>query len=219
MDICYFHRPAWGGEVAVAAMNLISNTSALIIDLRRCPGGYPGMIALICSYLFGDDPVHLDSIYWRDDDITQQYWTLPFIPGKRYGDKPVYVLISKNTFSGGEAFAYILQTPKHATLVGQKTDGGAHATTPYRIHPHFEVSIPIGANINPITHDNWERKGVIPDISVSQEQALRTAYQMALKTIIESIAEPPSGPFDPLLKEAQLALRNTDDPLIFPSII
>jgi hypothetical protein len=43
LDIRLFYKPAWGGETAVAAMNFIANTSALIIDLRKCPGGSPDL--------------------------------------------------------------------------------------------------------------------------------------------------------------------------------
>jgi hypothetical protein len=69
IDIRKFHKAEWGGETAAAAMNFLANTNALIIDLRRCLGGYPGMVALISSYLFGDEPVHLNSIYWREEDF------------------------------------------------------------------------------------------------------------------------------------------------------
>jgi C-terminal processing protease CtpA/Prc len=207
LDIHNFHRPAWGGDTAVAAMNFLANAQALIIDLRKCTGGYPGMIALISSYLFGEEPVHLDSIYWRDDDITQQYWTLPYVPGKRFIDKPVYVLISKVTFSGGEGFAYILQTRKRATLLGEKTDGGAHAGASYRLHSHFEVFIPIGRSINPMTGTNWEGIGVTPDISIPPEQAFNMAYKMALESILVSLGDSPSGPFKALAEEAQAALE------------
>ena len=212
MDIRYLHRPAWGGDTAVAAMNFIADANALIVDLRKCQGGYPGMIALISSYLFGQEPVHLNSIYWRDDDVTQQYWTLPHIPGKRFGDKPVYVLISKNTFSGGEAFAYILKTRQRATVVGEKTDGGAHPGASYRLHSHFQVFIPIGRVIDPITQKDWEGSGVAPDISISPEQALQVAHRLALESIIESIGEAASGPLRQLLKEAQAALKDLETP-------
>ncbi len=210
LDIQYFHRPAWGGETAVAAMRFLANTNALIIDLRHCVGGYPGMIALICSYLFGEEPIHLDSIYWRDDDITQQYWTLPFVPGKRLEDKPVYVLISKGTFSAGEGFAYILQSHQRATLVGEKTDGGAHPGASYRLHQHFEAFIPIGRGINPITGTDWEGKGVIPDISAAEELSFQIAYQMTLKSILESLSESSSEPMMAYANEVKMALRNGD---------
>jgi hypothetical protein len=210
LDIHYLHRAEWGGDTAVAAMNFLANANALIIDLRQCLGGTPGMVALICSYLFGEEPVHLNSIYWRDEDVTQQYWTLPHVPGQRLGDKPVYILISEDTFSGGEEFAYDLQTRQRATIVGEGTDGGAHAGASYRLHPHFEVFIPIGRAINPVTQGNWGRWGVVPDVPVPQEQALEVAYRMALKAIIERFGEAASGPLSLLLTEAQAALEDLE---------
>ena len=105
LDIRRFERAEWGGETASAAMTFLAHTKALIIDLRQCMGGDPDMVALISSYLFGEESVHLNSIYWRDEDFTQQYWTSAYVPGRRFGDKPVYVLTSKTTFSGGEEFA------------------------------------------------------------------------------------------------------------------
>jgi hypothetical protein len=210
IDIHYFHRPAWGGDTAAAAMSFLANASALIIDLRKCTGGYPGMISLISSYLFGEEPVHLNSIYWRDEDVTQQYWTLPHIPGKRFGDKPVYVLISKVTFSGGEEFAYTLKTRQRATLLGEKTDGGAHPGASFRVHSHFEAFIPVGRVISAVTGSDWEGSGVTPDISVPQEQAFQVAYQLALQSIVNSLGESPVGPFKSLAEEAQTALNGLE---------
>ncbi len=207
IDLRYFHRPAWGGATAVAAMNLVAHTDALIFDLRQCPGGYPGMIALFCSYLFGEEALHLDSIYWRDDDITQQYWTLPYVPGPRFVDKPVYVLTSQVTFSGGEAFAYLLQARRRATVVGEKTDGGANPGTSYPLHPHLELFVPIGRAVNPVTGTNWEGWGVLPDIAVPSEQALSVAYRLALESVIKGIGEPTAAPLQVLRKEAQKALE------------
>ncbi len=206
LDIRYLHRPAWGGNTLVAAMSFLANTNALVIDLRHCRGGYPGMIALICSYLFGEEPVHLESIYWRDDDQTEQYWTLPYVPGKSFADKPVYVLIGKETFSAGEGLAYILQTRRRATLLGEKTDGGAHPGVSYRLHPHYEAFIPIGRSINPVTGSDWEGKGVIPDIPVTEEKSFGTAYQMALKSILDSLGETPVGAMASYANEVKKAL-------------
>jgi C-terminal processing protease CtpA/Prc len=207
LDIRFFYKPSWGGETAVAAMNLIANTSALIIDLRKCPGGSPDMVTLILSYFFGEKPVHLNTMYWRDEDFEQQYWTFTHVPGKRFGDKPVYALISRETFSGGEEFAYDLQAQQRGTIIGEKTDGGAHASTLYRLHPYLEASIPVGRAINPITNDNWQTKGVIPDIATTSEQAFDTAYKLALKNVVDSIGESDSNQNQKLLREAQTALK------------
>lgn len=212
IDIRYFYRPSWGsGDTAAAAMNFLANMNALIFDLRQCRGGNPGMVALISTYLFEGEPIHLNSLYWREADFSEQYWTLPYVPGKRFGNKPVYVLTSKDTFSAGEEFAYNLQSRQRATLVGEITGGGAHPGSPYRLHPHFEVFIPNGRAINPITNDNWEGRGVIPDISIPQKQALDTAYKLALESTIESIREPISGSMVQLLQEAQAALKDIDN--------
>jgi hypothetical protein len=211
LDIHYFHRPAWGGDTAVDVMNFLSQTNVVIIDLRKCTGGYPGMIALICSYLFGEEPIHLASIYWRDEDVTQQYWTLPYVPGRRFVDKPVYVLTSKVTFSGGEMFAYILQIHQRATVIGEKTDGGANAGASYRIHPHFEAFIPIGRTINPLTGTNWEGCGVTPDIQIPQAQSFNVAYKLALQSILADLSEASSEPERKLKDEAQAVLSGLEN--------
>lgn len=208
LDIRYFHRPAWGGDTVAAAMNFLAHTSALIIDLRKCTGGYPGMIALMISYFFDEEPIHLSSIYWRDDDRTQQYWTLPYVPGQRFGNQPVYVLTSRVTFSGGEEFAALLQTRRRATVIGDRTDGGAHPGASYRLHPHFEAFIPIGCVIDPLTGKDLEGIGVIPDISTPQEHAFLSAYHRALRSILASLGEESQESFKALAKEAQMALKD-----------
>lgn len=207
LDLRYLHKPAWGGQTAVAAMSFVANTDALIIDLRKCTGGYPAMIALILSYLFGDEPIHLSSIYWRDDDMTQQYWTQPFVPGERYGDKPVYTLISNRTFSAGEEFASILQTRQRACVLGDKTAGGAHPGASYRLAPHFEVFIPIGRAINPLTQADLEGVGVTPNVPLPQEHAFTAAYSLALRTILERTGNSAGEAHRKLAREAQTALN------------
>jgi hypothetical protein len=207
VDIRYFHRPAWGGGIAVAAMNFLSNMSAIIIDLRKCLGGFPGMVSLVSSYLLGEEPEHLGSIYWRDDAMTQQYWTLPYVPGPRIDNKPLYILISKETFSSGEGFAYDMQACKWGVIIGEKTDGGAHPGASYRLNKHFEAFIPIGCLTHPITERDWEGIGVTPDVLVSSEQALKIAHKKALESIIETLGNPLSGPLKAFLVEALAAYK------------
>ena len=168
------------------------------------------MIALISSYLFGEDGVHLNSLYWRANDVTQQFWTLPYTPGRHFGEKPVYVLTSKNTFSAAEEFAYNLKTRQRATIIGETTGGGAHPGNVYRLHPHFDAVIPTGRAINPITGTNWEGRGVIPDVPILQEQAFREAYSMALKSMIGGPGETATGLPNWLAEEAQAALKELE---------
>lgn len=180
IDLRGFSDHEAGADTVAAAMSFLSNTEALIFDLRQNGGGNPFMVALISSYLFGDKPVHLNDLYWRKGDRTDQFWTKPESARIKFPDKDVYILTSNYTFSAGEEFTYNLKNLKRATIVGETTGGGAHPGGMVRLHDHFGVFIPTGRAINPISKTNWEGTGVEPDIKVSKEQALKTAYLMAL---------------------------------------
>ena len=190
LEVRGFAGPEVAGEKAAAAMTFLADTDALIIDLRRNGGGEPAMVALLCSYLFGPEPVHLNDLYFRPTNTTEQFFTLRDVPGKRYGlDKPVYVLTSKRTFSGAEEFTYNLKNLKRATIVGETTGGGAHPGGVEPLNEHFAVFIPSGRAINPITKTNWEGTGVAPDVAVPADQALKTAYIAALKKALDKTTD------------------------------
>lgn len=179
LELSLLHDAEVATPAFVAAMTLLAHTDALIIDLRRNGGGDPNTVALICSYLF-DEQVHLNDIYNRPDDSTQQYWTLPHVPGPKFGGtKPVYVLTSARTFSGAEELSYNLQQNERATLIGETTKGGAHPGERYRVGPHLKSSIPNGRAINPISGTNWEGVGVVPHIQVPADEAFEVAYKKA----------------------------------------
>ena len=179
-----------GAQTVANAMNFVADTDALIIDLRNNGGGYPEMVALVCSYLFGPEPVHLNDLYWREGDRTEQFWTRKEVAGKRYLNKDVYVLTSNYTFSGAEEFAYNLKSLKRATIVGETTGGGAHPGGSVRVHEHFALNVPRGRAINPITKTNWEGTGVKPDVEVPAAKALKTARLLALKKSVGNAPGP-----------------------------
>jgi len=171
--------PGIAGGALTAAMQLVASAATLILDLRGCIGGDPWTVALLCSYLF-DEPVHLNDIYERESGRTTQSWTLPFVPGDRFGaTKPVFVLTSEATFSGGEELAYDLQQLGRATVIGEPTGGGAHPRVGRRLHPHLELTLPTGRAINPVSGTNWEGVGVQPDVVVHADTALEVALSSA----------------------------------------
>jgi C-terminal processing protease CtpA/Prc len=177
-----FADPDVCGATAVAAMNFLGNVDAIIFDLRENGGGDPKMVALISTYLF-EKPTHLNDLWERKGDATHQYWTLPYVPGKRLEDKPVFVLTSKQTFSGAEEFCYNLKNLKRATLVGESTGGGAHPVSGHRIDDHFMIGVPFARAINPISKTNWEGTGVEPDVKVAAPDALAKAEKLALEKV------------------------------------
>jgi len=189
IDLRGFNDHEAGAETVAAAMAFLQNTEALIFDLRQNGGGSPYMIALISSYLFGDKPVHLNDMYWRKNGKTDEFWTNPQLAKVKFTNKDIYVLTSNYTFSGAEEFSYNLKNLKRATIIGETTGGGAHPGGMVRLHDHFGVFIPVGRAINPISKTNWEGTGVEPDIKVPKEQALKTAYLMALNKSLAKIKD------------------------------
>lgn len=189
IEVRSFAFPKRGYDAAAAAMAFVADTDALIIDIRRNGGGDPDTVAALSTYFFAE-PVHLNDLYFRPENATRQYWTLPGVPGKRYLDRDIYVLIGKKTGSAAEEFAYNLKQLKRATLVGEGTWGGAHPGETFRVSDHFDAFIPTGRAINPISKTNWEGAGVKPDIEAPADDALRVAQVKLLEKRISSAKDP-----------------------------
>jgi C-terminal processing protease CtpA/Prc len=187
-DVAYVEILSFGFPAEVVRestreiMSAAADAKALIIDVRANGGGSPDMVALVSSYVFGDKPVHLNSLYFRPADRTDDFYTNPNVAGKKFGpDKPVFVLTSNRTFSAAEEFTYNLQTRKRATIVGATTGGGANPGGMQRLPYGLAVFVPTGRAINPITKTNWEGVGVRPDVAVTADSALATAHRLARK--------------------------------------
>lgn len=175
----------WIKETAAGAMAMLANSDAIILDLRDNHGFAPDGVILVESYFFKEE-THMTDQVNNDEHTMRQYWTLPAVPGNRLADKKLYLLVSHDTFSAGEDFAYNMQAQKRAIVIGEATGGGAHGTRPYRIGNHFSASIPFSYSINPVTHTDWEGRGVQPDIVSSKEQALLVAEVAIIKDMLAS---------------------------------
>jgi len=173
-----FANPEICAPTAIAAMNSLADSDALIVDLRDNIGGSPRMVSLIASYLFKES-THLNDAYIREENTTKQSWTSVDVPGKKFIDKPVFVLTSKKTFSAAESFSYALKNLKRATLIGETTGGGAHPVEPHRIEDNFFIIVPSARSISPITKTDWEGAGVEPDVRVPAKDALAEALERA----------------------------------------
>jgi peptidase S41-like protein len=174
-----FADPAICGPTATAAMNFLGNVDAVIFDLRENGGGDPKMVAFVSSYLFSKR-THLNDLWTRRTNHTEEFWTSPDVPGKKLDGKPAFVLTSKRTFSGAEEFTYNLKNLKRATIIGETTGGGAHPVSGHRIEDHFMIGVPFARAINPISKTNWEGTGVEPDVKVPATDALATAQKLAI---------------------------------------
>ncbi|QEU82454.1 S41 family peptidase [Streptomyces subrutilus] len=170
----------WAAEPLSAALTLASRARALIVDLRGNRGGDPDAVAFVCSYLL-DERTHLNTMHWRGGERGEQSWSLPHVPGARFGgSKPLYVLAGDSTFSAAEELAYDLQQLGRAVVVGEATRGGAHPCQGWTVHPHLEATVPVGRAVNPVSGTNWEGTGVQPDVPCAAPDSLARAHALAL---------------------------------------
>ncbi len=175
-----FERAEIASKTAHSAIDFISNTDAIIIDLRNNNGGWGSMVQLILSY-FTEFQDEKNNILLFEKKLpylneTRQYRTLPDLPGKRIIQTPLYILTSKNTYSAAEAFTDVLQKRNRAIVVGEYTRGGAHSTRgPEILTDDFIVKMPVAEVFNSQTKKNWEGTGVEPDIKVDSKQSFDSA--------------------------------------------
>lgn len=154
------------------AFRFVSNCKALIIDMRYNGGGFPDMVLQTQSYFFKEKTRMNDIIDSKNDTLKR--WADPTSNNFKLS-MPVYILTSRNTFSGAEDFTYGLQQVKRVIVVGDTTGGGAHPSGDFSLGQGFVINIPTHRSSNFITKTDWEGTGVRPDIAVSSEQALTKA--------------------------------------------
>lgn len=191
VDLAYFANPEFGYDAAAAAMRFVENGDAVIYDLRYNNGGHLEMAQLLASQLFaGDKDQELfDYDYTLDGRrVERGQWVLPALPAKRLTGKPVYVLTGSTSFSAAEWFAYTLQKLGRATLIGERTAGGAHPVDRKPVGTDFFLQVPIGQIRDPIDRGDFEGQGVIPDHQVASADALAAAHRLALADLAR--AEP-----------------------------
>jgi hypothetical protein len=209
IDLRRMAVPANAGPAITAAMELVAGTYALIIDMRHNGGGAPEGVVFWCSYLLGQEkPTHLNDIFRADTGETRQFWTLPYVPGTRYPDQPVFLLTSERTFSGGEDLCYTLQALGRAEVIGETTGGGAHPTRPFPVSAAVHIAVPFARSVNPVTGTNWQGTGVVPDVAVPAAQAYDVAYARALERVLAMDDVPP-----PAADEARAALAELGSPV------
>ena len=189
IDMRSFPPADIAGQAVDHALALLSGTDALIVDLRMNGGGDPLGVSYFVSHFFAEgDERHLNDIHWRNGDHTREYWTVP-VPGPHYL-KPMILLTSKRTASGAEECANDLQSQKRATLVGEVTAGAANPGGPVALGQHLVAFVPSGRPINAVTHTDWEKVGIKPDVAVPPTEAMKTAYLSLLDQRLAQVKDP-----------------------------
>jgi hypothetical protein len=209
IEVSGFPAPAAFRPPTEKAMAAVGDTKALIIDIRRNGGGSPESVAFLVSFFLdpAKPPMKINDFTNRTPN-TKDFTTraqMSVATPTSYRGKPVYVLTSARTFSGGEEFAYDVQAFKLGTLVGETTGGGANPGGVSQVGSGLGIFLPNGRPINPVTGTNWEGVGVIPEI--------KTPVADALKVALEKLGEnPASGDINALSVAKLFEPRTTATP-------
>ena len=185
LDLRDFFPLKWAAGAAVAAMNFLADCDAVIIDLRLNGGGEDLTVNFLLSYFLdpGDSGITFSTSYARSSNSYYQSTTWPYVPGRTLWHMPLYLLTSKSTFSGAEAFAFRLQNLKRATLVGETTRGGANPVAIQEIGGKYVIYIPSEKIVESLAAGDWEGVGVKPDIATAASSALTIAHLEAVKDL------------------------------------
>jgi len=183
------------------AMARLVGTKALVIDVRRHGGGMPDALDYLVSYFLpqGAAPVAIGHAVWRNRGTntfrTQDFWSSP--TPFSYAGKPIYVLTSSQTVSGGEALAYDMRALRLCKIVGETTAGAAHPGDVVPLEAGFAMFLPVGRGRD----GDWEGVGVKPDITVPAADALKVA--------LERLGQKPSAADIDALSSARLFTPRT----------
>jgi len=181
LDMREFVDLNYSREAATAAMNFLSNTDAVVIDLRHNHGGFINLKNFIISYFYGLDPVELVSRYHRDDNVTVKEWSLREVPGRRLTGADLYILTSRESASAAEGFPFILQLRKRAKVIGEKTAGANYGNKETVVGGGFILYVSAFRQFDPRTGRDWQGVGVQPDIEVAAARAFEVAHSEAVK--------------------------------------
>lgn len=162
-------------KVITNSISMLQHTDGLIIDLRDNPGGFEDIVAYLMSYFFVEDSRELQEYYCRYLDRRRSVSLSPDLPGIKLPDLPIFILVNYNTGSAAESFAYMMKHLERATVIGDTTVGAGNGSTYFRISDEIVIQIATWETINAVTHTSWEKVGVVPNITTSDEEAMPKA--------------------------------------------
>lgn len=181
-----------------SVFEFLKNTNSIIIDFRENLGGYIYLSAKLCSYFSkASDPYFIttESVFRYDSSEIKKEIKLKNkinvdmeVNKSLIGDKKIFILTSKRTFSAGELSTYkIKQFNSNTLIVGERTTGGGNGHYGGKIEKYYSAVIPCvkvfdEKNLN----YTLEAKGIKPDVLATGDSAFLVAYNLSLPKIIDT---------------------------------
>ncbi len=181
-------------EEVKRAFDQMENRDAVILDLRGNLGGAEREAAAITSMLV-EPGTPTGSVITPQGQVptVSQGHEPPKIP-----DKPVIVLVDRNTASSAEALAGALQESKRAVVVGETTYGKAGIQLPHLL-PGGATLMLATAESGDLAGVSYSGRGIEPDVSVdgsapdadkSKDAAITRAREILRKRRLEKATGP-----------------------------
>ena len=182
LELTAFQAAPEARETITAAMRMLENVDAMIVDVRGNRGGSQQTVNYLASYFFPADGRDLIAMRNRSMAAPMISRTVA-TPTRKFENVPLYILTSGKSFSAGEAFPFILQQYGRATIVGETTPGGGRPNAFVNLGAGFMLSVSIAAVEHPKTGTGWQATGVVPDVKVPAGDALDAAHKLALQKL------------------------------------
>lgn len=174
------------------ALNDLSDTDGLIIDIRTNTGGNDYISLALASRFVAQTNTHVYSKQARDGDNVTPLIDVNISPrGNTLYHSPVVLLTSANTVSAAEVFALSMKQLPNVTLVGKTTQGAFSDMLEFTLPSGIEITLSNEFYLSP-QHEWMEFTGVAPDYEVeffSQQQRFKEldgGIETAIGIILES---------------------------------
>lgn len=165
--------------VLFAAMEFISNTKALVIDLKDNGGGGSDVGSVFESFFL---PKNIPLLEFKTrNGPSNVEKTVSWLTKEKY-DKPLFIIVNNGTASAAEAFAYSLQSKGRAKIIGQPSAGAANMNSWYVVNEQIFVSVSTAAPTLPGTEKSWEQIGIQPDHIVENGTEIEVLQKLLSNT-------------------------------------
>ena len=179
MRVQYFYQNSHAKKEVSIALKELSKVDALIIDLRNTEGDSISLAQYFMSFFVQQNTI-LSEIFYDKQNKIKVLKALKNSRNEKFKNNfPIYILTSSFLSSSGEFFSYTLKHLKKAVIVGEETMGVAYVLQKHKINDYISLNIPIAIPLHPVTHSNWEKTGVIPDLDIAANLSLDAAHKMA----------------------------------------
>ncbi|MGH9870844.1 MAG: S41 family peptidase [Candidatus Polarisedimenticolia bacterium] len=166
------------------AVEQMKTADAVILDLRGNPGGADSEVPKVTG-MFVKPGTPTGTTISPDGKVTETVPPSgggPIIPE----NKPVVVLVDRNTASSAETLAGSLRESHRAVLVGEKTYGKSGVQSP-RLLPGGAVVLVVAAEHADLGGEVYTGRGIQPDVKVESVPGKRGDGDEALKKAREII--------------------------------